>query len=156
MQQGKGKDRESVSDLGQLSVPAVLGVKIPTEPCERIWPRSHYEHQAPGEIQADKYMWKGEGTEKEPDKLMNARIKMTPQTRHYSSEKSPLFPQLFYCWDLQAWPKHPGVFFVFVVTTVTPSLDLPPGADFPRVFISYEQGFAQIPLCLPSKGINKI
>lgn len=37
-----------VSDLGQLSVPvAVLGVKIPTVPHERIWPGSHYEHQAP-------------------------------------------------------------------------------------------------------------
>lgn len=36
-----------VSDLGQVSGPAaVLGVKIPTVPCERIWPRSH-EHQAP-------------------------------------------------------------------------------------------------------------
>lgn len=53
----------------------------------------------------------------EPDKLMNAGIKMTPQTRHYSTAKSPLFPQLFYCWDLQAWPKHPGIFFVFADTS---------------------------------------
>lgn len=47
MHTGKGKDRASISDVGQLSVPAaVIGVKIPTVPRERIWPRFHYEHQA--------------------------------------------------------------------------------------------------------------
>lgn len=65
-----------------------------------------------------KYVEKGRNREKEePDKLVNARIKRTPQTRHYSSEKSPVFPQLFYSWDLQAWPKHPGISFVFAVTS---------------------------------------
>lgn len=65
-----------------------------------------------------KYVEKGRNREKEEsDKLMNARINMTPQTRHDSSEESPLSPQLFYCWDLQAWPNHPGIFFVFAVTS---------------------------------------
>lgn len=108
-----------VSDLGQLSVPA-LSLELKFRLChvkgsgEDLTTSIRHLWDTGGQ----KYVERGRNREKEePDKLVNARIKRTQQTRHYSSEKSPVFPQLFYSWDLQAWPKPPGIFFVFVVTS---------------------------------------